>query len=61
LLIAHFIFYHRPNRSCGDFVAYFGFDSGSVVLVKLDGVVFKDESVCTLLGWLVGGVRATSA
>ena len=31
------------------------------VSVKEDGVVFIEERVCTLLGWLVGGVRATSA
>jgi flagellar biosynthesis protein FliQ len=31
------------------------------VSVKEDGVVFIEEIVCTLLGWLVGGVRATSA
>jgi hypothetical protein len=31
------------------------------VSVKLEGVVLRDESVCILLGWLVGGVRATSA
>jgi len=28
--------------------------------VKVDGAVYPDESVRTLLGWLVGGVRAMS-
>ena len=31
------------------------------VSVKEDGVVFIEERVCTLLGWLIGGVHATSA
>lgn len=31
------------------------------VPLKEDGVVFIKERVCTLLDWLVGGVRATSA
>ena len=31
------------------------------VSVKKDGVVFIEERVHTLLGWLMGGVHVTSA
>jgi hypothetical protein len=66
--LAHcaFDFYHCSNRCCRDSVTCFNFNSRGVNcavqrVIKLDGVVLKDESVCTLSGWLIDGVRASSA